>query len=93
MHPSVEAHEDTQTSCLVEGWPVLLVAHDETGIWHLMSDLPAVSRPSGAVSPTHEMTWASLIAADPTLRELEGLPRGWMASRTHPHRPWQRQPG
>jgi anti-anti-sigma factor len=76
---------------LLYGWPVLLVLHDADGIWHLLPTIPGNAREIASTS-ARRSSWTDLAAMDATLRELAGLPRGWLAAREHHGRPWQRQP-
>jgi hypothetical protein len=86
------ARTTDRPSGLLYGWPVLLVLHDAHGVWHLLPSVPGHLREitGAAASPS---TWSRLSAMDATLRDLEGLPRGWVATREHPARPWRRRPG
>ncbi len=76
---------------LLYGWPVLLVLHDADGVWHLLPTIPGHAREIASTS-ARRSSWTHLAAMDATLRELAGLPRGWLAAREHRGRPWQRQP-
>lgn len=77
---------------VVHGWPVLVVVHDARGTWHLLADHPERS----TAVPTDAgpgVGLADLARRDPRLAELEGLPRGWIATRPSTARTWSRRPG
>ena len=77
---------------VVHGWPVLVVVHDARGDWHLLAEHPELSTgiPTDA-GP--EVGLADLARRDPRLAELEGLPCGWIATRSTPAHTWSRRPG
>lgn len=77
---------------VVHGWPVRVVVHDARGDWHLLADHPEHSTavPTDA-GPGAGL--ADLARRDPSLAELERLPRGWIATRAAAHHTWTRRPG
>jgi hypothetical protein len=74
---------------ILDGAPVLEVAHSAHGCWHLggHSDAtpPEPSTPAAA-------SWAHLVERDPSLAQVAGLPRGWTARRGSPAGCWHRSP-
>ena len=77
---------------VVHGWPVRVVVHDARGDWHLLADHPELC----AGFPTNagpEVGLGDLTRRDPSLAELEGLPCGWIATRSTPAQNWTRRPG
>jgi hypothetical protein len=72
---------------LREGWPILLVTHDEDdGAWQFLDGSPVDTEDAAIVG------LAEIVQRDPTVRELAGLPLGWRAWRTAPDAPWHRGP-
>jgi hypothetical protein len=77
---------------VVHGWPVLVVVHDARGDWHLLADHPELS-PGTPTEAAPGVGLGDLARRDPRLAELEGLPRGWIATRSTPAHTWTRRPG
>ena len=70
-----------------EGWPILLVSHDEDdGGWQFLDGEPA------EVEEALVVGLAEVVAQDPSLRALSDLPLGWQAWRAAPDQPWRRRP-
>lgn len=85
---------------VLDGAPVLDVAHTTSGCWQLRGPdqhREATANHGATVWPHTSMTpavasWKHLTACDPSLNQLPGLPRGWTARRDSPTSPWHRSP-
>ena len=74
------------TTCRVieDGYPVLLVTHDEDGDWQFLCNTTSDSENARLVGLQY------VADNDPSVCELADLPMGWRASRDGPDQPWQR---
>jgi hypothetical protein len=83
---------------VLDGEPVLVVAHTAHGCWHLSGHshlahvgyLGSAARPGSTVPAAG--SWAPLITRDPSLAQVADLPRGWSARRDSPTGSWRRSP-
>ena len=80
-------------AAILYGWPVLLAVHDAVGVWHLLPNYPDVGSGVLAVQPSQRVNFEDIVDQDTSLRDLVGLPRGWIAGRPECTRPWRRRPG
>lgn len=74
----------TTRQVIEEGYPILLVAHDDDGDWQFLC---------GTSNDTEDGRLVSLhciVESHPSVAELADLPMGWQAFRDAPDTPWQR---
>jgi hypothetical protein len=71
---------------VLDGDPVLHVAHDEVDDGWQFLDGRDVDEDEARV-----VSMATVVALDPSVREVADLPPGWIAWREGPGAPWQRQ--
>ena len=76
----------TTTRVLREGYPVLLVTHDEDGDWQFMCTTTNDSE-HGLI-----VCLGCAYERDRTVAEVADLPRGWQAWRDFVGGPWDRVP-
>ncbi|HZS61772.1 MAG TPA: hypothetical protein VFA43_21035 [Gemmatimonadaceae bacterium] len=87
MTTFTDPHLAVYSSTLVrDGTPVLLVFHDEDGVWQFLSSEETLSEQSLRVHIGH------LLDRDLTLHEVAALPLGWKAWRWSVGEPWVREP-
>lgn len=67
-----------------EGFPVLLVSHDEDGFWQILCGT------TNSVDDGLVVCLACAFEQTPDIGQLADLPRGWTASRAAPGEPWIR---
>ena len=83
---------------VLDGGPILEVAHTTHGCWHLTGhahpthhgDRPVTTRPGSTIPAA--ASWALLVVRDPSLSQVAGLPPGWTARRDSPSSSWRRSP-
>jgi hypothetical protein len=71
---------------VLEGAPILLVAHDEDDEGWQFLDGFTLDADDGRV-----IGMGSALRRDPSLREIADLPPGWTARREAPGKPWVRE--
>ena len=75
------------TRHVLEGAPILLVAHDEEdGGWQFHTGGPAIEADARVVG------LREIWVLDPSVAEVADLPLGWQAWRNTPAGPWRRKP-
>jgi len=72
---------------ILEGDPILRVAHDEDDHGWQFLDGREVDIANGRV-----LSMAEALVLDPTLRDVADLPPGWIARREAGNDPWIREP-
>jgi hypothetical protein len=71
---------------VLEGAPILHVAHDEDDHgWQFLDGRAVEERDARLIA------MAEALRRDPSLREVADLPPGWIAWRESPAHPWQRR--
>ncbi len=71
---------------LRQGFPVLIVSHDDDGDWQFSCGT------TGEPEHAQVACLGCLVDADPRLADLAGLPRGWLAYRLDPAAAWEQGP-
>lgn len=74
----------TTTRVLRDGYPVLLVSHDDDGDWQFLCDTTNDTA-DGLI-----VCLGCAYARDITIAEVADLPRGWQARRDSASSPWLR---
>ena len=74
------------TTCRVidEGYPVLLVTHDEEGDWQFLCNTTNDTEDARIVG------LQCVVENHPSVCDLSDLPMGWQALREGPDQPWER---
>ena len=76
----------SQRSVVFDGAPILYVAHDKDDDgWQFLDGKSNPATDSAAI-----VSFAEIVAHDPSLIELADLPAGWVATRRSITRPWVR---
>lgn len=76
----------SQRSVVFGGAPILYVAHDEDDDgWQFLDGESSPTTDSAAI-----VSFAEIVAHDPSLRDLSDLPAGWVATRRSIANPWVR---
>ena len=76
----------SQRSVVFEGAPILYVTHDKDDDgWQFLDGKSNPAPDSAAV-----VSFAEIVAHDPSLIELADLPAGWVATRRSITKPWVR---
>jgi hypothetical protein len=80
----------TPRQVMEQGWPILLVAHDdeEPRGWQFLNGRGDTDDPKNGI-PVHA---EHVIERDPSVVELADLPPGWEARRKSEGSPWVREP-
>jgi hypothetical protein len=86
MFPAPPIATAFTTIRVVDGAPIVHVAHDTDGAWQFI-DEDAWERADIQISHL-----AHIVDADPTLASISDLPPGWQASREHVGGSWTRSP-
>ncbi len=74
----------TTSRVVDEGYPVLLVTHDQDGDWQFLCNTTNDTDDARVVS------LQSIVESHPSVAELADLPMGWQAVRDGPDEPWRR---
>jgi hypothetical protein len=83
---SVNSAAFTTSRVLEEGFPILMVSHEDDGDWQFLC---------GTTSDYEHCKLICLgcaLESDGTLATIADLPRGWLAFREFVGGPWDRQP-
>lgn len=83
---------DCNGAVILYGWPVLLAVHDAVGVWHLLPNHLDAGSATMAGQRSQRVNFDDIVHHDTSLRDLVGLPRGWIAGRPECTRPRRRRP-
>ena len=72
---------------MFEGWPVLLVSHEEDGAWQFVNGWGDTE----GVEEVARVHVEHVLERDPSIAPLADLPLGWRAWRIAPDAEWQRE--
>ncbi len=73
----------TTIRVIEDGYPILLVTHDEDGDWQFLCGTTNHSEDARLVC------LKDIVEAHPSVAELADLPMGWQAKRDGPDKPWE----
>lgn len=74
----------TTNRVIEEGYPILLVTHDDDGDWQFLCG--TINQPENG----RLVCLRNIVEDHPSVADLADLPMGWRAVRDAPDQPWQR---
>ena len=83
---SISTAAFTTSRVLEDGFPVLMVSHDEEGDWQFLCGT------TNEYKDCRLVCLGCALERDGTLAEIADLPEGWLAFRDYVGGPWDREP-